>query len=129
MYNVEITPLIQKLIDSYWPGPLTLVVQKKNREYIGLRSPKHKVAIDLIRDCDFPIVAPSANISGQPPLINAKDVYTAFKNKIDIVLNYENSIIGTASTVVKVDKNNIKILRQGAISEDDIYRCLSLKKN
>lgn len=127
-YDVEITPHIQKLIDTFWPGPLTLVIPKKDGDDIGLRVPNHKIAVDLIKDCGFPVVAPSANISGQPALTNAKDVYTAFKNRVDIVLDYGNSDIGTASTVVRVNnKNSIEILRHGAISDNEIYRCLDLK--
>lgn len=124
LYDVDISPYAQKLIDVYWPGPLTLVIPRKNGEDIGLRVPKHKVVVDLIKDCGFPVVAPSANISGQPDLTNAKDVYDVFRNKVDIVLDYGDSNIGTPSTVVKVNKNSAKILRHGAISEEEIYRYL-----
>lgn len=116
----------KKLIDMFWPGPLTLVLPCKGGGYIGLRMPKHKVINDLLEIAKMPIVAPSANISGQPPMTNALSVYEVFKNKIDLILDYGNATIGKASTVIQLNNSEIDIVRHGAITDKDIYNCISL---
>lgn len=124
-YANKITKEAQKLIDVYWPGPLTLVVPSKKGDLIGLRIPKHKVTFDLVSKCGFPIVAPSANISGKPALTSGKKVFDVFNGKIDIVLDDGDSHIGgVASTVVQADCSGINILREGAIPNQAIYDCI-----
>jgi len=124
LYTDNISRETQKLMEKFWPGPMTLVVPGNKGGDVGIRAPDHRVAVDLITRCGFPIVAPSANISGEPPLTNAKEVFNIFKNKIDIVLDYDETNIGMASTVIKSDKNGVKILRHGAISDKEVYDCL-----
>ena len=116
----------EKLIEMFWPGPLTLVLPCNGGGYIGLRMPKYKVVSDLLGIAKIPIVAPSANISGQPPMTNAISIYKVFKNKIDLILDYGSVPIGKASTVVQVNGNEIDIVRQGAIIDKEIYDCIAL---
>lgn len=125
-YVDQIPVNAKRLIDRFWPGPLTLVLQSKNGGDIGLRVPGHKVINDLLFMSKIPIAAPSANISGQPPVSNANSVFKAFKNKIDIILDYGTTPLGKASTVVRANNKVTEILRHGAISDKDIYDCLGL---
>ncbi|MGR3180007.1 MAG: L-threonylcarbamoyladenylate synthase [Candidatus Anammoxibacter sp.] len=115
----------EKLIKRFWPGPLTLVLPGKNGEDIGLRVPDHNVINDLLSLAKIPIAAPSANISGQPPATNANAVFMAFKGTIDIILDYGTTILGKASTVVRVNNQRTAILRHGAISDKDVYDCIA----
>ncbi|MGR3221437.1 MAG: L-threonylcarbamoyladenylate synthase [Candidatus Anammoxibacter sp.] len=115
----------KKLINRFWPGPLTIVLPGKNGEYIGLRVPDHKVVYDLLRIANIPIAAPSANISGQPPATNANAVFKTFQGLIDIILDYGTTTLGKASTVVRINSRQTKILRCGAIPDKDIYDCIT----
>jgi len=114
----------KKLIGRFWPGPLTLVMPSKYGGEIGLRIPNHKVTNDLLSMANLPIAAPSANISGELPLSNANEVFNTFKGKIELVLDYGTSMMGKPSTVVRVNEQKIEILRQGAISQEEIYDCI-----
>jgi len=114
----------KKLIEKFWPGPLTLVMPSKYGGEIGLRIPKHKVTNDLLSMVNLPIAAPSANISGEPPLVDAKAIFNAFNGKIELVLNYGTSTMGKPSTVVRINEQKTEILRQGAISQEEIYDCI-----
>lgn len=122
-----ITPESRKLMDRFWPGPLTLVMPSKRGGEIGLRMPAHKVAADLISISKMSIAAPSANISGQPPATNAREVFEIFSGKIDIILDNGTKPIGIPSTVVRVSNQGVEILRHGAIPDKDIYSCLKEK--
>lgn len=124
-YVDQIPTDAKKLMARFWPGPLTLVLSHKNGGDIGLRVPRHKVINDLLSMSNIPIAAPSANISGQPPITDANLVFEVFKGKIDIILDYGTAPIGKASTVVRVNNDVTEILRHGAISDRDIYGCLA----
>ena len=118
----------KKLVEKFWPGPLTLVMTSKNGREIGLRIPKHKLMIDLLTMVNLPIAAPSANISGKPPLADAKSVFNAFKDKIELVLDYGAPAMGMPSTVVRINEQRTEILRQGAISQKEIQDCIICEK-
>ncbi|MGR3318538.1 MAG: L-threonylcarbamoyladenylate synthase [Candidatus Anammoxibacter sp.] len=120
-YVDEVPKNAKKLINRFWPGPLTLVLPGKNGEDIGLRVPDHNVINELLCIAKIPIAAPSANISGQSPATNANAVFKTFKGKIDIILDYGTTTIGKASTVVRVNNQVTEILRHGAISDKDVY--------
>lgn len=123
-YVDHIPPDAQKLMNMFWPGPLTLVMKSKDLEDIGLRIPKYRVIYDLLSLSQIPIAAPSANISGENSLTDAGSVFDVFKDKIDIVLDGGISPIGIASTVVKVNDQGVEILRHGAITDEQIHECL-----
>lgn len=123
-YVALIRPESKRLMDRFWPGPLTLIMPSKRGGEIGLRMPAHKVAADLLSISKISIAAPSANISGQPPATNAREVFEIFKGKIEIILDDETKPIGLSSTVVRVGDEGVEILRHGAIPDKDIYDCL-----
>lgn len=125
-YVDQIPTGAKKLIARFWPGPLTLVLPSKSGEDIGIRIPRHKIINDLLSMSMMPIAAPSANISGQPPMTDAASIFAVFKDKIDLILDYGVAPIGQASTVVRVDNQATKILRHGAISDKEINSCLAL---
>ncbi len=110
----------ERVINRFWPGPLTVVTFNKKKEKIGIRMPRNKIALELINTASFPIVAPSANMSGKKAPTSAKEVMDSFSGSIDMILDGGKTDIGIESTVIDVTKEPFKILRQGALSKEDL---------
>ena len=115
----------KKLMEQFWPGPLTLIVNKSSivpdavsagLETVAVRFPSNKFAQDFIRACGCPIAAPSANISGRPSPTNAQDVLEDMQGKIAGMLDGGNCGIGLESTVVDTTSAVPTILRPGGIT-------------
>lgn len=126
-----ITDIHQKLIDKFWPGPLTIIFNRKNSlpddvtgnlDTIGVRIPGNEIVLDIIRKAKVPITAPSANVSGKLSIIDPKLAYQEFNGKVDFIVDGGISDIGVESTIVKVDGNVIYILRRGKILPEDIEK-------
>ncbi|MEW6674536.1 MAG: L-threonylcarbamoyladenylate synthase [Nitrospirota bacterium] len=119
------------LMDRFWPGPLTLIFHAKESlsEYItagthkvAVRIPGESFALYLAKSVNFPITATSANLSGMPPACDAEAVIRYFRDKIDLVINGGPTAGGLPSTIVDVTGDEIKILREGAISRELLTR-------
>ena len=115
----------KKLMEHFWPGPLTLIVNKSaivpdavsaGLETVAVRFPSNKFAQDFIRACGCPIAAPSANISGRPSPTNAQDVLEDMQGKVAGMLDGGNCGIGLESTVVDTTSAVPTILRPGGIT-------------
>lgn len=111
-----------RLMDRYWPGPLTIILKDRRGKKIGFRMPDNKVAFLLIKRAGVPVVAPSANISGDKPPVSAKDVLRGLGGDIDVVIDGGKTRIGVESTVVDMTGRTPRILREGAISKMEIGR-------
>lgn len=125
----DITDLEYSLIKEFFPGPLTLILKKKdivtnivtaNSNTIGIRMPENKIALKLIEYAGIPIATPSANISGKPSGTVLNNIMKEFNEKVDYFIDGGPSKIGLASTIVQVVDNVPKILRRGSISEQQI---------
>lgn len=125
----EVNRPAEKLMAAYFPGPLTIIIPAKpsvpeivtaGTGKIGIRMPNHAVALALIRAAGTPIVAPSANTSGDPSPNTAEEVANYLYGKVDMILDAGPSQIKTASTVVDVTVTPPKILRLGVITEAQI---------
>lgn len=125
----DITDLEKKLMDKFFPGPLTIVFKKKeivpasvvaNLDTVCIRMPSNPVAHDLIELSNTPIAAPSANISGKPSGTNINDIFEEFDGKVDYILDGGDAKIGLESTIVRVIDNEIHILRPGGITKKDL---------
>lgn len=114
----------KKLIAKFWPGPLTLVLKDKASKKTGFRMPDNRIAFLLIKEAAVPVVAPSANISGKRPPTDAQEVLKNLSGKIEMVLDGGKTQIGVESTVVDLSGRQYKILREGAISEEEIRRII-----
>ena len=114
----------KKLITKFWPGPLTLVLKDKTGKKMGFRMPDNKIAFLLIKEAAVPVVAPSANISGRRPPTNAQEVLKNLSGKIEMVLDGGATQIGIESTVVDLSGQRYRILREGAISKEEIKEAL-----
>ncbi len=119
----------QKLIDKFMPGPFTLILRKRkiipdnvtcNMETVGIRIPIDKIAHHLLDELSFPIAAPSANLSTKPSGTRIEDIYEEFQNKVEIIIDGGESLIGLESTVCKVIDGVPTILRPGFITQEDI---------
>jgi L-threonylcarbamoyladenylate synthase len=111
-------------IDKFWPGPLTIILKSKDGRKIGFRMPANKVALDLIRASAVPVVAPSANISGNKPPTDAKSVLKDLDGTIDVLIDSGPTDVGIESTVVDLTVTPPVILREGAIKRPVLMRAL-----
>ena len=121
-----------KLAEAFWPGPLTLIVDRPKRssisllasagqETIALRVPAHPIAQKLLQQCDFPVVAPSANPSGRISPSQASHVLTYLGDKIDVILEGGACECGIESTVIDCrDETQLRLLRPGPITPEQL---------
>lgn len=131
----EISPINQILIDSFWPGPLSIVFPKRPEvpsvvtaglETIVVRYPAHPIAQALITECGFPLAAPSVNPSGKPSSTHQQHVIDYFQDKV-FVIEGDFSDIGLESTVITTLHEKPIILRQGAITKEEIEHVLGVE--
>jgi tRNA threonylcarbamoyl adenosine modification protein (Sua5/YciO/YrdC/YwlC family) len=137
----------EKLIKNAWPGPLTIVFEldawdvdqqqtgldkevfeilyKDNS--IGIRCPDNTVASILLQSAKNAVVAPSANITGQPPAVDAEQVLAQFRGQIELLLDAGPCKYKKSSTVVKVGKKGLEILRPGVYSQTELEALSQIK--
>ena len=120
-----------KLMNAFWPGPLTIIFPKSEKvplevtggtEYVAVRMPSNPAAQKVIYYANTPIVAPSANKSGKPSGTQVSDVVDELRDFVDIFLDAGSTDIGLESTVVKVQGGVPVVLRPGKITPDDIKK-------
>lgn len=128
---LNINELEKKLMDDFWPGPLTIVLDKTNKvpdvvtgnlNTVGVRMPSNEIAKKLIEYSNTPIAAPSANVSGKPSGTNIKDIIDELGDKVEYIINGGDTDIGLESTVIRVIDNKINILRPGYITKEDLEK-------
>jgi tRNA threonylcarbamoyl adenosine modification protein (Sua5/YciO/YrdC/YwlC family) len=105
--------VLRYLAGRFWPGPVTLIALNRKDEKVGIRFPKHEIAIKMINQCSEPVIATSANISGSPSPKTAEEVLRIFPNEIDIVIDGGPCEWGQDSTVVDTVPSPPQILRRG----------------
>lgn len=129
----DITPLEYAIIKEFFPGPLTIILQKKdvvpdivtaNGTTVGIRMPANEIALELIKKAGVPLATSSANISDKPSKTNIKDVMSDFSEEVDCCIDGGESKIGIASTIVQVINGVPHILRQGTITEEQINKLI-----
>ena len=120
---------VEKLIEKFWPGPLTLVLPKKQivpelvtsgNPTVAVRMPNHPVALDLIRKAGTPIAAPSANRFGQLSPTDARHVVKQLKDRVDVILNGGPCEVGVESTILEILDDKIYLLRHGGLAIEEI---------
>ncbi len=129
----EISPYARILFEKFSPGPLTIVLPKRDNipslvtgglKTVAVRIPSHPIARKILKECNLPIAAPSANISGRPSPTTFEMVISEMEGKVDAIINGGDCEIGLESTVVKFEGDELKILRPGGISEEQIKKIL-----
>ena len=123
----EVSKKAEKLMDAFWPGPMTLIFRKKENvpmsttgglETVAVRMPSHPVARELIRQSGVYIAAPSANTSGRPSPTKAEHVIEDLSGKIDMIIDGGSVGIGLESTIVDMSEDIPVILRPGYITKE-----------
>lgn len=118
-------PAAVALAQTFWPGPLTLVIPDGRGGDVGLRCPACPVTAELLRLVGTAVATPSANVSGQPAATTAAQVVRTFAGRIAAVLDGGPAKIGEPSTVVRVTDGHLSVLRHGAISEARLREALA----
>ena len=115
------------LMDAFWPGPLTLIMPRKpavpdavtaGLDTVAVRMPSHPVAAALLKTCNLPIAAPSANRSGKPSPTTARHVLEDMDGRIPLIIDGGSCDVGLESTVVDVCHGRPCILRPGGVTRD-----------
>lgn len=125
----EISAKARKLMERFWPGPLTLVLKKRDiiptvvtagLDTVGVRVPDHPMALELLRQTGFPLAAPSANLSGRPSPTSADHVYVDLKGKIPAILDGGQTGWGLESTVLDCTQEPFRLLRPGGVTLEEL---------
>jgi L-threonylcarbamoyladenylate synthase len=125
----HIPPVAERLMQNFWPGPLTLVFEASPRlstlltggtGTVGVRLSPHPIAQALVHAVGRAITATSANLSGQPSASVATEVFRAIGNRVDAILDGGQTAGGLGSTVLDVSLPAARIIRQGVISRAEL---------
>lgn len=143
-YCPSMPPLAHRLARRCWPGPITLVLDSGHPEslvrqlpatvrrrvapekLVGLRVPGHSVILDVLRMLAGPLVLTSANRTGQPAAVDAKEIIDTLGSGVHLVLDDGPSRFGQPSTVVRVGEDDWTVLREGVVPEKTLHRLASL---
>jgi len=125
----EISPLAERLMEKFWPGPLSLVFHASpqlsplltaDTGKIGIRLSPHPVTQAFVQAVGRAITATSANLSGQPGTLTAREVYQSLGERLDAVLDGGKTAGGPGSTVLDVSDPSPRIIREGMISRNEL---------
>lgn len=127
----RVTPLARRLIDAFWPGPLTLILEKSARvpgavtaggRTVAVRCPAHPAARALIRALGEPVAAPSANLSGRPSPTTAAHVLRDLRGRVPLILDGGPCRKGLESAIVDARGSRPVVLRHGTLTGESISR-------
>ena len=130
-FVLDVPENAKKLADAYWPGPMTLVLNKKDiipnevsagLNTVGIRIPENEIARNFIKKANCPIAAPSANLSGSPSPTTVEHVLADMLGRVDAIIKGENSRVGLESTVIDVTGDIPLVLRPGGITPEMIKK-------
>ena len=134
----EVPEAAKKVMEKFWPGPLTVILNKKScvpdgttggLKTVAIRMPSHPLARDFIRESGRMIAAPSANTSGRPSPTLASHVYEDMQGRIPLILDGGAVGIGIESTIIDMSTDTPTILRPGYITKDMLEEVLPEVKN
>jgi L-threonylcarbamoyladenylate synthase len=121
-----ITPTAQKLLDAFWPGPLTIIFPRQKKvpnaatgglDTVALRCPDHAVCRAFLRCAGVPVAGPSANLSGRPSPTTAAEVAHDMEGRVDMIIDGGPCEIGVESTIVECNADDmVTILRPGGVT-------------
>ena len=132
-FTAQIHPIEQKLMDTFWPGPLTIIFSKSKivperltagLDTIGIRMPQHPLCLDLLHHYQAPLAVSSANLSNQSPDDDLDSLLKDFNHKVAFIVNAGKLEGGIPSTIVRVENDRIHIMREGSITMHEIQECI-----
>ena len=121
--------ITEKIIENFWPGPLTLVLEKTDQvpniisagnPTVAVRMPSHKIALELIYKAGTPIAAPSANEFGKLSPTEAIHVEKQLGEKVDIILDGGPCEVGVESTIIQISGTEVSLLRHGGLPVEEV---------
>lgn len=127
----EITPIAKKIIEKFWPGPVTIILKKSKivpcitsagLATVGIRMPSNIIARKLIEEAKVPIAAPSANISGKPSPTTLDSCVEDLNGRVDFIIGGDISEVGLESTIVDCTVEPPCILRPGGITLEELKK-------
>lgn len=134
LYAEEVPEKAKILMETFWPGPLTIILKKKegelstlataNLKTVGIRMPKNEIALALIEQSGLPIAAPSANLSGKPSPTKFEHVYTDMAGKIAGIVDGGETGVGVESTVLDCTEEIPVILRPGGVTKEELEKVI-----
>ncbi len=135
VYNLvqSVTKEAEIVMDKFWPGPITIILNKKDiipkrtsggLDTVAIRMPSNKIANALIKEANIPIAAPSANISGRPSPTRAKHVYEEMNHRVSGIIMGNDCVYGLESTVLDLTGEIPTILRPGSITKEDLEQVI-----
>ena len=125
----EIPDVAKKCIEKFWPGPLTIIFKRAaiipdeatgGLDTVAIREPSNEIAHAILKAVDFPVAAPSANLSGRPSPTKVEHVIEDLNGRVDIIVDGGHSVVGIESTVLDVTADPPMILRPGKITLEDL---------
>ncbi|MBN2483395.1 MAG: threonylcarbamoyl-AMP synthase [Candidatus Omnitrophica bacterium] len=125
---MTLPPYGYRLIERFWPGPLTLIFYDKKGDKVGIRVPAHEVLQRILTGLTEPIYLPSANISGNKESLSADEVETVFNGRIDLIVDSGAPQYCQPSTVLDITYHPFKILREGVVSTREIVESFVRKR-
>lgn len=129
----EVPKEAEKLINKFWPGPLTIILKKSeivpdivtaNLDSVAIRMPANKIALALIKEAKVPVAAPSANLFSKPSPTSAEHVIQDLYGKIDVIIDGGKTKIGVESTIIDLTINPPMLLRPGKITLEKLEKVL-----
>ena len=127
-YSSYTEPNLYKLIDKYWPGPLTVIVPAKEEgATIGVRMPDHTIALRLVEESGCTIAAPSANLEGKKAPTNCREALEDLDGLVDLAIDGGGVEFGISSTIVDFTKTKPAVIRDGVITQPDVDRTVNKK--
>jgi L-threonylcarbamoyladenylate synthase len=133
----EIPPLAERLIDEFWPGPLTLVLPARkdiprpllnSSGGVGVRISSQPIATELVRGLGRPVTATSANPSGKPPARTVEEAKNYFSAEIAVFVDGGPLVSKTGSSVAAIRGDQIKVIREGEIARSELERVVGKDK-
>jgi L-threonylcarbamoyladenylate synthase len=131
LYVSDMPGWAQKLAAAFWPGPLTLLLPKKNiipdlvtsgLPQVAVRIPDHTLTLQLLESLDFPLAAPSANPFGYVSPTEAKHVAAQLQDKVSYILDGGSCRVGIESTIIGFEEGKVTVYRLGGLTLEDIEK-------
>jgi protein-tyrosine phosphatase len=120
---VPTVPLgVRRLVQRFWPGPLTVILPARDGGTAGVRLPGHDFTREVITACGEPLWLTSVNLSGQPPMLDAAAIAERFASELQLVVDDGPPPLGIASTIVRKIGPRLEVLREGLLTADDVQR-------
>ena len=116
-----------KLMEKFWPGPLTILLESRDQGKVGLRLPANRIALEILAQVQVPLACPSANISNHPAPVNFAQAMKDLEGLVDLALDAGPAELAKESTIVDLTVEPAQIVRSGAIKDEEVMPVIKSK--